>query len=239
VVDDPTKKEFRGTPLFGSYEVDDEGVKSAPLTIVDKGVLKNFYLTRQPVRGFTGSNGHARLAGQFGAKMAVPGNLFVTASETVPVADMKKKLIEMIQQRQKPYGILVRKMDFPSSASIDEARRILGAAGQGGSKANSLPLIAFRVYPDGREERVRGIRFRGLNVRSLKDILAAGDDSNVFDYMENGAPFALMGVGSEFAEVSVIGPSILIDDLEILKMEEELPKLPIVPPPTLSRLSSR
>jgi TldD protein len=239
VVDDPTKKEFHGMPLVGSYEVDDEGVKAGPVTIVEKGTLKNFLMTRQPVRGFSGSNGHARLTGQFGAKTAVPGNLFVTASETAPVADLKKKLIEMCQQRQKPYGILVRKMDFPSSASVDEARRIIGGAGQGNGKATSLPLLVFRVYPDGHEERVRGIRFRGLNVRSLKDILAAGDDSNLFDYMENGAPFAIMGIGNEFSEVSVVAPSILIDDLEVLKIEDELPKLPVVPPPTLSRLSPR
>jgi hypothetical protein len=29
---------------------------------------------------------------------------------------MKKKLIELIQARNKPYGIIVRKMDFPSTA---------------------------------------------------------------------------------------------------------------------------
>lgn len=238
IVDDPTKKEWHGTPLLGAYTADDEGTPVAPLPIVERGIFKHYELTRQPMRGFNGSNGHARLAGSFGAKSATPGNLLVSATETSPVADLKKKLIEMCQQREKPYGILVRKMDFPSSASVDEARRILGA-GQGGSHVSSLPLLVYRVYPDGREELVRGLKFRGLNVRSFKDILAAGDDSNVFDYMENGAPFALMGYGSEFAEVSVVAPSILIDDLEMLKIEEEQPKLPVVPSPLLSRSATR
>jgi hypothetical protein len=238
VVDDPTQKEWHGEPLLGSYAADDEGVPSAPLTIVEKGTLKSFLLTRQPVKGFSGSNGHARLNGQFGAKVAVPGNLFVSATESSPVADLKKKLIEMCAQREKPYGIIVRKMDFPSSASVEEARRILGR-GQGAGARVSLPLLVYRLYPDGREELVRGLRFPSLNMRSLKDIAAAGNDSNLFDYMENGAPFALMGVGGEFAEVSVVAPSILVDDLEMLKIDEELPKLPIVPPPTLSRAVSR
>ena len=44
--------EWRGRPLFGHYEVDREGVVPKPLTLVEKGVLKNFLLTRQPVRGF-------------------------------------------------------------------------------------------------------------------------------------------------------------------------------------------
>jgi hypothetical protein len=32
-------------------------------------------------------------------------------------------------------------------------------------------------------------------------------------------------------EVSIIAPSLLIDDLELHKIDEELPKLPIVPAP--------
>jgi TldD protein len=205
---------------------------------VENGTFKHYELTRQPMRGFSGSNGHARLAGSFGAKVAVPGNLLVTATETSPVPDLKKKLIDMCQQRQKPYGIIVRKMDFPSSASVEEARRILGG-GQAGNNRGSLPLVVYRLYLDGHEELVRGLKFRGLNVRSFKDVLAAGDDNNVFDYMENGAPFALMGFGSEYAEVSVVAPSILIDDLEMLKIEEELPKLPVVASPLLNRSASR
>ena len=63
VVDDPTQKEWRGRPLFGAYEVDREGVMPKPLRLVEKGVLKGYLLTRQPVRGFEGSNGRARMPG--------------------------------------------------------------------------------------------------------------------------------------------------------------------------------
>ena len=55
----------------------------------------------------------------------------------------------------------------------------------------------------------------GLNARSFKDIVAAGDDNNVFEFLENEAPFALMGAGGISAEASVVAPSILIDDLEL------------------------
>ena len=110
VVDDPTQKEWRGRPLFGTYDVDREGVAPAPLTVVDKGILKSYFLTRQPVRGYAQSNGRARLPGGTGTM----SNFFVSASETVPAAELKKKLIELIQTRNKPYGIIVRKMDFPS-----------------------------------------------------------------------------------------------------------------------------
>ncbi len=233
VVDDPTQKEWRGRPLFGTYVVDREGVMPKALKLIEKGVLKNYLLTRQPVRGFEGSNGRARLPGNFGTNFATISNLFVSTSDATPAAELKKKLIELCRTRNKPYGIIVRKMDFPSSAGLDEARRLLG--GQQGGRPVSLPILVFKIYVDGHEELVRGMRFRGFTVRSLKDILAAGDDSAVFEFMDNTAPFALIGGSGFTAETSVVAPSILIDDLELHPIEEELPKLPVVAAPDMAR----
>jgi hypothetical protein len=226
VVDDPT------LPGFGHEEVDDEGVPDQKLTLVEKGVLKDFLRTRLPVRGYTESNGRARMAGSSPA----PTNLVITAKETSTIADLKKKMIDLCQQRGLTYGIIIRKMDFPSTAPLDEARKILGAAGASG-KAVSQPLYVYRLYPDGREELIRGVRIRGINARSLKDILAAGNDSITFNYMENGAPFALLGYGQSSAAVSVIAPSVMIDDLELIKIDDELPKLPVGPAPALASLA--
>jgi hypothetical protein len=200
--------------------------------LVEKGVLKGYLLTRQPVRGFEGSNGHGRLPGASGGASAAIGNLFVSSSESVPPAELKKKLVQLIQARGKDYGIIVREMDFPSSGSVDEVRRMMTAA-QGGRPV-SMPILVYKVFPDGREEMVRGLRFRGLNVRSLKDILAAGDDAQPFDFMDSQQIFALMGGSSFTSEACVVAPSILIDDLEMHPAEEELPKLPIVPAPELA-----
>ncbi|MGA2275402.1 MAG: metallopeptidase TldD-related protein [Bryobacteraceae bacterium] len=234
VVDDPTQREWRGQALFGAYDVDREGVRAQPLTLVEKGVLKGFLLTRQPVRGFSASNGHARLPGSYGAATAGIGNLFIGSSETMPAGDLKKKLIELVQARGLAYGVMVRKMDYPSTASLDELRRMFATADSAVHPVSS-PVLVYKVYPDGREELVRGLRFRGLNVRSLKDILVAGDDDTVFDYLDNGAPLALVGAGSYTTESCVVAPSIIVDDLELHPVEEELPKLPVAPPPEVAR----
>ncbi len=238
VVDDPTRTEWRGKALFGDTRVDMEGVVPKPLTLVEKGVLKNFLLTRQPVTGFAQSNGRAQLPGAFGADSATISNLLVTATQTVPVKDLKKQLIQICQARNQAYGILVRKLDFPSTAPVDELRRLMAANardGNGGSHPVSLPILIYKVDKDGKEQLIRGVRFRELNVRSLKDIRAAGDDLNVLDYLENGAPMALRGAGSYAAEASVVAPSLLVDDLEVRKLDDELPKLPIVPSPLAGR----
>jgi TldD protein len=241
VVDDPSQVEWHGRTLFGHYEVDQEGVKAERVPLVEKGVLKNFLLTRQPVKGFTASNGHARLPGSFGARAAGVGNLFVSATAGVPSAELRKRLIDLCHERNKPYGILIRKMDFPSSASLDEIRRMLAGMAQSGGAARpvSLPLLAYRVYPDGREELVRGLRFRGLNTRSLKDILAASNEAAVFDYYDSSAPFAMIGGAAFVSEASVIAPSsVLIDDVELERIQEELPRPPVVPPPPLAALEA-
>jgi hypothetical protein len=233
VVDDPTQTEWRGKALFGSYHVDREAVVAKPLRLIEKGVLKSYLLTRQPVRGYEGSNGRARLPGSFGANNATISNLFVSSTENMPVGELKKKMLDLIKARNKPYGIVVRKMDFPSTANLGEVRSLLTS--QQGGRPVSLPILAYKLFADGHEELVRGMRFRAFNARSLKDILAAGDDSNMFEYMDNGAPFAIIGGGGFTTETCVVAPSILIDDLELHPIEEELPKLPIVAAPEMAR----
>jgi len=233
VVDDPARKEWKGRPLFGSYDVDREGVPAKPLQVVEKGVLKSFLLTRQPVHGFEGSNGRARMPGRGGASVAGIGNLIVTSSGSVPAADLKGKLIELMRTRNKPYGMVVRKMDFPSTATTEEAQRVMESQ-QGSAHPVSLPLLVYKVYADGHEELLRGMQFHGLSARSLRDILAAGDDGAPFDFMDSAAPFALVGYASFATEACVVAPSVLIDDLELRAVVDEQPNLPLAPPPEIS-----
>jgi hypothetical protein len=236
VVDDPTQTEWRGQTLFGHYTFDMEGVRPQPLNLVEKGVLKTFLLTRTPVmKGFESSNGHARMRGAFGQMAPGFGNLFIRASQSVSSDDLKKKLIDLVKQRNKEYGILVRKLDYPSGMSIEELRHAMSAMAQsgGGTRPVALPLLVYRVYPDGREELVRGLRFRGVSTRSFKDITAATNDSYVFNFMDSPAPFALMGAGGFVTNASVISPGILFDEMELERIQDELPKLPIVPPPSM------
>src|SRR5437899_10144771 len=62
VVFDPTRTEFEGVPLNGSYLYDDEGVKARRVPVVENGILKTFLMSRAPIQGFAESNGHGRRA---------------------------------------------------------------------------------------------------------------------------------------------------------------------------------
>ncbi|MFN7920097.1 MAG: metallopeptidase TldD-related protein [Bryobacteraceae bacterium] len=238
-VDDPVTDSWNGEQLQGTYRIDMEGVTPQTLTVVEKGSVKNLLRTRQPVRGFEGSNGRARLPGAFGAKAAVFSNLLMKATgQTMSPDDLKKKLLDMVSQRGKQYGIIVRKLDFPFSGPFDDLRRLASAAGQrGATRPATLPILVYRVYPDGREELVRGLRFRTLNVRSLRDIAAASNAEKIFHFIGDGSPLPVMGGGGYVSTHSVVAPAVLFEDLELEKREEDWPKLPLVPPPDL--ISSR
>jgi predicted Zn-dependent protease len=181
VVDDPTLASYDGKPLFGHFEVDDEGVKAARVLAVDKGKLVNYLMGRRPIRDFPSSNGHGRSRLPASPPEPSLGNLIVTASETAPHDEMKKKLIELCQQREQPYGYYVE--------SLSGLRD---------------PHILYKVWAkDGHEELVRGAVFADLDVRSLRnDLVAAGDDVYVGNHAEN-IPHSIVNPSILFDELEV------------------------------------
>ena len=165
VVDDPTLDTFAGHGLGGSYQVDDEGVPAAPVTVVDKGTLVNYLIGRAPIRDFPVSNGHGRASGN-GSTAPAPGNLFFRPAKTSTRAELKKRLIDECRNRGLKYGYFVDTLG-PRLA----------------------PRMLFRVWTDdGHEELVRGAVFNELDVRALRsDLVAAGDDPLVSN--RTGVPF--------------------------------------------------
>jgi hypothetical protein len=236
VVADATQRSFNGRPLVGFYEFDLEGVRPRRVQVIEKGILKNFLTTRTPVRGFPVSNGHARLPGNFGARTAAPGNLFVTARESAPLAQLREQLLARVRQLEKPYGLLVRKLDFPYAGSTAELQALAQANQQAGGAARpvSPPLLVYRVYPDGREELVRGLRFQRLSTRALRDVVAASSETAVFEYVNTTTALAMLGSGGYLAPTSVISPGLLFEELEFDVPREQLPKPPTVPPPAMT-----
>lgn len=81
---------------------------------------------------------------------------------------------------------------------------------------------------------MRGVRFRGLDARTMKDIAAASDEQHLFEYYENAAPFARVDSGGYVAGTSVIAPSLLFEDVELEPIPGDLTRPPIVPPPPLA-----
>ena len=197
VVDDPTMRDFEGKSLVGAYQVDDDGVKAQPVTLVNNGTLINYLVGRQPIRDFPASNGHDRAgAGTYPAPNL--GVLLLKSKEAQSPEELKKRVIQMITEQGKPYGYRVETLGPVNS-----------------------PRLLYRVYPDGREELVRGAMFSELDVRALRsDLIAVGNDPQVSNRTGGIA-------------TTVISPSLLFDELEVKRADTSKDKLPDYPPPPL------
>ncbi len=213
IYDDPTERTLGKDVLIGFYPFDDEGTPAERVTLVDHGVLKNFEMSRQPLKGFPVSNGHGRR--QIGAQpVSRQGNLIVQSSLTVSNAELRKKLIEEIKRQGKPFGLV-----------IDDIAGGFTFTGRGQPQAFQVqPLVVYKVYADGRpDELVRGVDIVGTPLVSLTKIVATGDTMETF----NG----YCGAESGSVPVSASAPAILITEMEVQKKETSTDKPPILPPP--------
>src|ERR1700752_3249669 len=52
VADDPTIHELAGVKLAGSYDYDNEGSPAQRVDVIQNGVLKNFLMSRMPIKNF-------------------------------------------------------------------------------------------------------------------------------------------------------------------------------------------
>ena len=213
VYDDPTLKRQGKTFLRGAYRYDDEGVAPSRLTLIEDGVLRNFLMSRMPIKGFPNSNGHARRSA---GNDVVPrmGNTVVVASVTVPYDQLRVQLIEEVKRQNKPYGLVFEDI----SGGFTMTNRYMPQS------FKVIPLLVYRVYPDGRpDEPVRGVDIVGTPLTSFTKIIAAADDVDVF----NGS----CGAESGWVPVSGVAPSILFSELEVEKKEKSSEKPPLLPPP--------
>ncbi|HZU30093.1 MAG TPA: metallopeptidase TldD-related protein [Candidatus Angelobacter sp.] len=180
VVDDPKAKEIDKQTLAGSYDVDDEGVEAQKITVIDKGILTNYLLNREPIRDFPHSNGHGR-SPLVGAPRPQISNLIFKVSDGMPFEDLKKKLIQMCKDQGRPYGYYVETTG-PQLA----------------------PRLLWRVYVnDGHMELVRGAVFKQLDTRALRsDIVAAGNDTYVYNRAEP-LPSSIVAPSLLFGELEI------------------------------------
>jgi predicted Zn-dependent protease len=213
VTDDPTTREIAGVKLAGAYEFDNEGSPSQRVEVIKDGVLKNFLLSRMPIKNFAQSNGHGR--NQPGLMpTGRQGNLIVTSTQTVPDAQMRQKLIDEVKKQNKPYGLYFD--DIQGGFTLTQ--RSLPQAFQ------VLPVIVYKVYADGRpDELVRGVDIVGTPLAALARILTTGDQPHVF----NG----VCGAESGHVPVAAVAPSMLFSEMEVQKRAHEHERPPILPPP--------
>ena len=213
VTDDPTVHEMAGMKLAGSYDFDSEGVPAKRVEVIKDGILKNFLLSRMPIKDFSQSNGHGR--NQPGLMpTGRQGNLIVSSTQSVPEAEMRQKLIDEVKKQNKPYGLYFDDIQGGftlTTRSLPQAFQV-------------LPVIVYKVYADGRpDELVRGVDIVGTPLAALTRILMTGDQQHVF----NG----VCGAESGQVPVSAVAPAMLFSEMEVQKRQHSHDRPPILPAP--------
>jgi predicted Zn-dependent protease len=213
VIDDPTQRKLNGLDLGGWYEFDDEGIPATKVDVIKDGILKNFLMSRLPIKNFANSNGHGR--SQPGLMpTGRQGNLIVSSTKTVKDSELRQKLIDEVKKQGKPYGLYFE--DIQGGFTLTQ--RSMPQAFQ------VLPVLVWRVYADGKpDELVRGIDIVGTPLAAMNRIMLTGDHPDVF----NG----ICGAESGQVPVAAVAPAMLFSEIEVQKRAHSLNRPPILPPP--------
>jgi TldD protein len=231
VYDDPRAE--RGPAkelLLGSYHADDEGVPARRVSLIEGGVLKTLLMSRTPSKDVPRSNGHGR-ATQLGGLKAHIANLFVTAKGGLSRQDLIGRLAKESKARHCE-AYIVRLLDDPTTGgTVDVADftqqilQLITGGRRSGGPAAVLPLVAYRLK-NGKEEPVRGFTLEGMVPKALKDIIAAGRDPFVLNFID--------GIGGLGLPSAIVTPSLLFADVEVRKQTGRNKKPPLYPHPAFA-----
>ena len=208
VTDDPTLTKLGDNPLYGDARVDDEGVPTRAVKLIENGRLQTLLVSRSPVRGVLRSTGSQRGAGP------LPSNLIVAARDGLDAAALKAELLKIVQQRSKEYGVVIRRMADP----VFRIERSAISMPSRDSVRVEPAILAYKVFPDGHEELLRNVEIAGMSVQSFKEILVAGREPYVATIPFRSAATYSTGV------VSFAVPALLFEDVTLKKPSGEIPK---------------
>ncbi|MEG2070670.1 MAG: metallopeptidase TldD-related protein, partial [Bacteroidales bacterium] len=213
VIFDPTIQYYKNIPLNGSYRYDEEGVKGERTVVVEKGILKNFLMTRTPIDSFPLSNGHARA--QAGKQpVSRQSNLIVETTKPYTDAQLRQMLINEAKAQGKEYGYLF--------GTVQGGFTMTGRYMP--NSFNVTPLEVYRVYVDGRpDELVRGVDLVGTPLAMFSKVEAVGDTPGNFA--------GTCGAESGGVPAGCCSPALFVKQIETQKKNKEQGRPPIIERP--------
>jgi hypothetical protein len=223
----PLEDKFNNTDLIGYYKIDEAGIPAEEVSLVEAGYLRNLLSDRIPTKRVKKSNGHRRGGG------AMLSNMFVNADneKSLNSQELKNKMMQLCKDRELPYGLIVRKVANQNLIYTSLYRLSMGGFTiPRGDGAMNLTRT-YKVYPDGKEELIRGSEIASMSAMSFKDIINTGKSLFVYNYLAPSVISPFITGGDQYVGVSIIAPDILFEDLEIKSPDEDFKKPPILSNP--------
>jgi TldD protein len=242
ITDDPTAHDAAGKALIGGYKIDDEGVSAQRVEVIKDGVLKTLLTSRTPSAKGQVSNGHARRTAEGGAFHGSATNLFVSGKGAVPRKALEQRLVATAAGEGLKYGVVIRRFDDAAITSAPEyARRELYAMIK--STDQQLPppaILAYKIYPGGKEELVRGVQLAEVPVRAWKDVIGVSREMTVYNFLAAGESQLQLrlnagsddgSVPSSGIESGIITPDLLLKELDLGGSSAGERPSPVLPKP--------
>lgn len=224
----PGLKEYGKTQLVGNFGIDDEGLTPKDVLLVENGYLKNLLSSRVPTRRIRESNGHNR-----GGSPMLSNIIFSATENLASEKEMKEKLLKFVKDRELPYGIIVKRIQNQNILFTGLYRLTHGSIdfprGQGKMMVNE----AYKVFPDGREELIRGAQLSGLSAQSFKDIMLVGKSKYAMNYLAPSVVSSFVSGGKSYLPVSIVAFDMLFEDAELKTQDGDFTKPPFVSRPNL------
>ena len=222
-----------GDGFLGGYPVDDDGVQARSKALVERGVLKSLLTSRNPVPGIDRSTGNRRGDGP------APSNLIVASASGMNQEELHAEFMLLVEERGADYGIVVRRMAKPAAGDDPASAMSLLRSGPQAGPALGNASLAYRVFPDGREELIPRAELVAVTEAAFRDIVAVSDTSTVYSFPHSPAgglmpsflagAFSALGLG-EVVSVSI--PDLLFEELSLRKPSGNVPHLPVANHPS-------
>ena len=194
--DDPTLSTYGGRSLVGHYRYDDEGSPAQDARLIESGCLAGYLTGRAEVLKRHAANGHARCR-QHQRPISRMGVLIAETDMGHSPEGLKQILLDEISRQGVPFGMRI--LEATSGETATDAYNFQAFMGE--------VNLAAKVYPDGREEWVRGVNFVGTPLNAVRGIIATGDRYEVDN--------AWCGAESGYVPVSTVSPAIVVAELEL------------------------
>ena len=228
--DDPSAD---GDGFLGGYPVDDDGVEARSKALVENGILRSLLTSRNPVPGIEKSTANRRGEGP------APSNLIVASNRGMNREELLAEFMLLVEERGADYGIVVRRMGKPDSGDGPGAALSLLRAGPQAGPGLGNTSLAYKVFPDGREELIPRAELVAVTEAAFRDIVAVSDTSTVYSFPHTPAgglipsflagAFSALGLG-EVVSVSI--PDLLFEELSLRRPSGNNPHLPVANHPS-------
>ncbi len=222
VVDDPQLDPNHAA----SYAWDAEGSPAQAVELVTDGIVRTLLMGRIPRKGIAGGNGHARgrPGGRLHGRTAMM-QVRAPAAASGEAPDLVAKALALARSYGKDHVMVVERLVDPSMIPGH-----VPTGDDGTGLGLPPPVVAWRVFADGRREALRGLGFSGVHRWVLRDIAAAGRTRDL-SYMAPFRPGSSTYTPIHGMPTWISAPEVVVGELEMVPHAPDPRERPVTPSP--------